>query len=69
MLEMPRIILTDCLKPQCPNVDCNATEQGAIRRKHDLIYNQSKQVFPEAAFDAFVHPQAICRCLSSVGLS
>ena len=32
---------------------CNTTQQVAIRRKHDLIYNQSAEIFPEAAFDAF----------------
>jgi|EP01046_Picozoa_sp_COSAG06_P011550 hypothetical protein len=37
----------------CPHVMCNATQQAAIQRKHDLIYNQSAEVFPHAAFDAF----------------
>lgn len=37
----------------CPLVNCNNTQQTAIRRKHDLIYNQSKEVFPEASYDAF----------------
>jgi hypothetical protein len=37
----------------CPHVNCNASQQVAIQRKHDLIWQQAADIFPGAAFDAF----------------